>query len=568
MALALLAIAFQLQTASLGGSAVVRQDPARSDSVQMARTARDAQAAFERARRSNLPWESGSNERCEVRLGRFCWWYDEVAPTLPPESETIVKRRLAFIAELDSLAGEFPGDEWLAGMRVHYRVDARQLASADSTARGCQSTRWWCDALAGYAAHVSGDAHRADSSFAAALSAMDDTTRCQWTDIHMMLPSDSRERYEELGCADRDAVNRRYWLLSRPRLAAAANELRNEFYTRRVQSWLAERSRTPQPLRWGKDAEELLLRYGWPVAWGRVDVRGAYSLANEASVIGHDPSPSFSFAPREELLDSLVESTDDGWDLKSRYSESRFAPIGVRRIAGLAVQLARFRRGDSTLLVAAYAAADDSLGAPAVRLGAAIDDSLAVTVPADSARHGVARLMLAGAPRLAGIEMLDSTTNTFARSRHLFAPAADAARLSLSDLLLYRAGPEPASALDSALALAVPGDTVGRDRPLGIFWETYGLTTGGENVDVAVTVVRIDRSWFRSTRQALGLADQDTPLRIRWTDAQPSAEGIAARAVSLDLGNLPAGRYRLTLSLTPQGAEPVVATRDIQLREP
>ena len=568
MALALLAIAFQLQTASLSGSAVVRQEAVRPDSVQMARSARDAQAAFERTRRSNLPWEGGSADRCEVRLGRFCWWYDEVAPTLPPESEKIVNRRLAFIAELDSLAADFPGDEWLAGMRVHYRIDARQLASADSTARGCQSTRWWCDALAGYAAHVSGDAHRADSSFAAALAAMDDETRCQWTDIHMLLPSDLRERYEELGCAERGSVNSRYWLLARPRLSAPANELRNEFFTRRVQGWLAERSRTPQPLRWGKDAEELLLRYGWPVAWGRVDVRGAYSLATEPSVIGHDPAPSFSFAPREELLDSLVESTDDGWDLRSRYSESRFAPIGVRRIAALAVQVARFRRGDSTLLVAAYAAADDSLGAPAGRLAAALDDSSTVAVPTDSLRHGIARLMAAASPRLAGVEMLDSTTQTFARSRHLFAPAADAARLSLSDLLLYRAGPEPATMLDSALALAVPGDTVGRDRPLGIFWETYGLTKGGESVDVAVTVVRIDRSWFRSTRQALGLADEDTPLRMRWTDAQPGAEGVAAHAVSLDLANLPAGRYRLTLSLTPQGGDPVVASRDIQLRAP
>ena len=568
MALALLAIAFQLQTASLGGSPVVRDEPARSDSVRMARRARDAQAGFERIRRSNLPWEGGSGDRCEVRLGRFCWWYDEVAPSLPPENETIVKRRLVFIAELDSLAAIFPGDEWLAGMRVHYRVDARRLEAADSAARGCQATRWWCDALAGYVAHVLGDARRADSSFAAALAAMDDETRCQWTDIHMLLPSDSRERYESLGCAERTTIDRRFWLLARPRLAAPANEMRNEFFTRRVQSWLAERSRNPQPLRWGKDAEELLLRYGWPVAWGRVDIRGSISAASEPGVIGHDPSPSFSFAPREELLDSLVESTDDGWDLRSRYGESRFAPIGVKRIAGLAVQLARFRRGDSTLLVAAYAAADDSLGAPAGRLAAAVDDSMAVAVPTDSVRRGVARLTMAGAPRLAGVEMLDSTTHTFARSRHLFAPAADAARLSLSDLLLYRTGHEPATELDSALALAVPGDTVGRDRPLGIFWETYGLTKGGENVDVAVTVVRIDRSWFRSTRQALGLTDQDTPLRMRWTDAQPSAEGVAAHAVSLDLGNLPSGRYRLTLSLTPQGAEPVTASRDIQLREP
>jgi hypothetical protein len=38
--------------------------------------------------------------------------------------------------------------------------------------------------------------------------------------------------------------------------------------------------------------------------------------------------------------------------------------------------------------------------------------------------------------------------------------------------------------------------------------------------------------------------------------------------VSLDLGNLPAGRYRLTLTLTPDGAPAVVSSGEIELREP
>jgi hypothetical protein len=109
---------------------------------------------------------------------------------------------------------------------------------------------------------------------------------------------------------------------------------------------------------------------------------------------------------------------------------------------------------------------------------------------------------------------------------------------------------------------------VGRDRPLGIFWETYGLSDAGETVDVAVTVERIDHSWFRSTRQALHLADADTPLRIRWTDARASDAGVAAHAVSLDLTNLPGGRYRLTLSLTPQGAPRASSSREVELRDP
>lgn len=568
MPLALFAIALQLQTASLSGSAPARPQATSADSVADARRARDAQAWFERTRRSNLPWEGSAGDRCEVRLGRYCWWYDESAPALPPEKEAISSRRMELLQQLDALAALHPGDDWLAGMRVHYRVDARLPEGADTAARACRATHWWCDALLGYAAHVRGDARLADSAFAASLAGMDDSTRCRWTDIHTLLPNDSRERYEELPCGERAPLEQRYWLLGRPRLAAPANEWRNEFFTRRVQAWLAERSRTPHNLSWGRDAEELLLRYGWPVMWGRVQPSVVTTAAMEPGVIGHDPSPSFSFGAREELLDTLVEAGDDGWDLRSRFGESRFAPMHVRRIAPVAVQLARFRRGDSVLVVAAYAATDDSLRAPTVSLAASLDDSVTVVGAPDSVRRGTAMLRLAARPQLVGVEIADTASGTFARSRALFRPDGDATRIALSDLLLYRGTGEPAAALDSALALAIPGDTVGRDRPVGIFWETYGLAAGGESVDVAVTVERIDHSWFRSARQALGLAPEDAPLRIRWMDARASAGGIAPHAVSLDLANLPGGRYRLTLSLTPEGAPPVTSSREIELREP
>ena len=568
MPLAWLAMALQLQTASMGGSPAVRSnEQAGADSARVARRARIAQAGFERTRRSNLPWEGGGGDRCEVRLGRFCWWYDAQAPALPPENETIIGRRIALLSELDSLALLHPGDDWLAGMRVHYRIDAREPHAADSAARRCQATRWWCDALLAYVAHVRGDGALADSAFGASLAGMDEVTRCQWTDIHALLASDSRARYEEMACADRASLERRYWMLGRPRLAASSNEWRNEFHTRRVQSWIAERSRTPHNTSWGKDAEELVLRYGWPVTWGRVQPPGMRGGA-EPAIIGHDPSPSFVFGAREALLDSLAESGSDGWDLASRYGDARYAPRGVRRIAAMSAQLARFRRGDSVLLAAAFAASDDSLRVPVAQLAAMLDESNAVVGPAESLSRGTATLLLASPPLLAGVEIADTTTATLARSRTLFRLHDSAGTLSLSDLLLYRAGSEPAPELDAALALAIPGDTVGRDRPVGIFWETYGLAAGGESVDVAVTVERIDRNWFRSARQVLGLSDQDTPLRLRWTDARASAVGIAPHAVSLDLANLPSGRYRLTLSLTREGAVPVTSSRELELRAP
>lgn len=569
MALGVLAMVLQLQAAALGGSNTnARAAAANGDSVGDARRARTSQASFERFRRANLPWEAGSGGRCEVRLGRFCWWYDESAPVLPPEADAIRARRMRLLDEIDSLATLHPGDDWLAGLRVHYRIDAREHAAADSAARRCRATRWWCDALLGYAAHVGGDAARADSSFRAALAGMDDETRCRWTNIHVLLPNDARERYEALACADRTPVDRRYWLLGRPRLAAAANDWRSEFFTRRVQSWIAERARTPHNTGWGADAEELVLRYGWPVVWGRVQPSSVNATAADANIVGHDPSPSFVFGPREALLDSLAEGGDDGWDLRARLGEARYAPRGVRRVATVASQVARFRRGDSTLVAAAFTVSDDSLRVPATRLSAALGDTIGVTGDPRPLHGGTATLLLASAPLMVEVESLDSITGTLARGRTLFRAGGDAGRLSLSDLLLYRAETAPASGLEIALARAIPGDTVGRDRPVGLFWETYGLAETGESVDVAVTVERVDRGWFRSARQVLGLSDADTPLRMRWTDARASAGNVAPHAVSIDLANLPGGRYRLTLSLTRAGTETVTSAREIELREP
>jgi hypothetical protein len=190
-----------------------------------------------------------------------------------------------------------------------------------------------------------------------------------------------------------------------------------------------------------------------------------------------------------------------------------------------------------------------------------------VTAPRDSVLRGTAHVLTAYAPLVAAIDIADTTSMTLARWRATFAPLVDSNRVRLSDLLLYRAGENPASELDSALALAVPGDTISRSKPLGIFWETYGLLGDGESLDVAVSVERVDHSWIRSTRQRLGLTPVDTPIRIHWNDARSPANRGAANAISLDLADLATGRYRITLSVMPVGGLAVLSSREIELTE-
>ncbi|MDB4883320.1 MAG: hypothetical protein JWL95_2086 [Gemmatimonadetes bacterium] len=567
MQAALLGFALQIGFAALPPRPPQARDAGTAvDSIRDLKRAHAAQARFEFVRRNNLPERSGSDGRCDVHLGRFCWWYDEIPPTLPAESKSVARRRDELLATLDSLGDLHPGDHWIVGMRVHYRIDGGNAAAADTVARDCRAASWWCSALTGYADHVLGQAVAAETAFVDAFGAMPESERCAWRDISTLLPSKARDRYEKLSCTARAPIEARYWLLSRPQLGTPANEWRTEFYVRRVQARLAERATNPQPGGWGNDAAELLLRYGWPMGWSRV-ASSPYA-ASPPSVIGHDPVPSFAFAPTIDLLDSLASATDAAWKLQEHLAESRFAPRLVHRVAPVAAQFARFRRGDSTLLVAAYAVRDDSLGhSAAAAVGATVGDGRTFIAPtADSAGH--AKLSLPESPLLAGVEVADTLTRTLGRARVLYALGASSPGLALSDLLLYRSGESPPASLDSALAAAIPGDTISRARPVGIYWETYGAADSSQSLDISVTVERIDRSWLRSARQRVHLAAPDSPLRLLWSDSRPPEPGGAAvRAVSLDLANLEPGRYRLTVALSRAGGTPVSSARELQLGE-
>lgn len=567
MHLALFSLALQLGFSATPSRSMQSVADRAADSLRAIKRAHAAQASFERARRYNLAERGGSPGRCDVSLGRICWWYDEVPVKLPPEPRQLSRRREDLIFTLDSLSILHPGDEWIAGMRVHYRVEAGHPSAADSVARACRATAWWCLALTGYADHALGRPAAAESAFVGALVGMPERERCGWRDISVLLPDRTRHWYEKLSCEARAPVEERYWLLSRPRFSQPANEWRTEFYVRRVHARLAERAVWPMGLTWGRDRAELLLRYGWPVGWSRLQ-QADPRLSAEPSVVEHEAVPSFAFAPQEALLDTSATATDDAWDLRAKLAESRFAPRLVERVSPLSMQLARFRRGDSTLLVAAYAAADDSLGAGSTStIGATLDDGSTVAGPAGDL-VGRATLMLAGPPRLAGMDVADTASRTLARARALYSVPVRSAALALSDLLLYRPGETPPGVLDSALAVAVTGDTVARTRPIGIYWETYGVADAGEAFDVAVTVERIDRSWMRGVRQRIGLAEKDSPLKLKWNDARPPQAGAAvSRAISLDLANLEPGQYRVTVSLDRASGESASSNRVIQLRE-
>lgn len=561
MLLPALSLALQLQGAALAAPPSRGERAASGDSALDLRHAHAEQSWFERRRRALLPWSTTGADRCDARVGRFCWWFDDSPPRLPPEDAALTRARRDLLRLFDSLGTRWPADPWLIGMRVYYRVDGQRYAEADSVARQCAAEEWWCGALRGFSAYSAGRLDEAGSAFRSALSAMPPDVECRWRDIGVLLSASRRQRYESTPCPERRALEERYWMLGRPQLATPVDEWRTEFLSRRVLAHLAARSATPQTLRWGDDAAELLLRYGWPTAWSRV--RTTSALFADPAIVGHDPTPSFPFAPEEELLDSLVAAGDERWHLDDRGAPARFAPRHVKRLAPVAVQFARFRRGESTLVVAAFAAGDDSLLSPVAALAAVSRETVVVSA-GDSGRTGTLRLLSKGGDTLlVGVEVADTLRATLARARAILLPR-EAHAAALSDVLLYRPGAAVPRALEEALPLAIAGDTVVRAQPVGVYWERYG-PAGRDTTAMALTMERVDRGWLRSARQRLRLAERDAPLRMSWQALGGGTAAVTPDAVSLDLATLPAGRYRLTLTLEPNGPAPASASRELEL---
>ncbi len=553
------AIGMLMQLQFAGAPAVAREPT--PDSASSLHAVQDAQRDFERSRRGLLPWEDNAGGRCDERVGRFCWWYDEGGADSVPEADAITQRRIGLLRQLDLHLLDHPGDAWATSLRVRYRAEAGHLAEAIAAAEACSASVWWCSALTGYAQHIAGRENAADSSFRSALVAMPPAMRCAWQDISTLLPADDRRRYRALDCADRHQWEGRYWMLSRIRLSTLGDEWRNEFLSRRVIAGISALSATPHALRWGDDAAELVLRYGWPMRWARARERSTALVA--PTIIGHDPAPSFPLAP-DAPFDSSLALPDDAWNLRSHSGPARYAPARTHSIGVVSAQLARFQRGDSTLVVAAYATNDDSLQNAQAWLTAFSTPAIFVT-RGDSAHVGRLAVMSAGSPPLVGIELVDTTTRRLARSRRAFGREPAHAALMISDLLLYRARDEPPESVEQALETAIAGDAITVGERLGIFWETYGLAGDGEPVEVRVVLERLGSGWWRRARERLGLATAESPLQIQWPDARPSAGGVASRGVAVDLSALAPARYRVAVVISTRSGDVANAEREIEI---
>jgi hypothetical protein len=542
----------------------------QSDSAALLSRARRAQADFERTRLFLLPAGfAHSGERCDARIGRFCYWTDGGDSHVPPEPTQIGAARTRLLAVLDSAAQAVPGDAWVVGQRVRYLLEAGRPLDAVVAAQDCRAVLWWCAALEGLAWHGAGDTETAERLFQAALELMPWDERCRWTDLSDLLEEPLRRRYRSLSCDGRTGFDARVWWLAQPLWSLAGNDRRTEHYARLTLARLLEHARSPYGL-WGDDEREMTVRYGWPLVWERDD--GGQGSTREPVAIGHEPEPSYHFVPDARTFDALSSGDEpplQGIELKTALE--RYAPAYAARFSVLEPEFATFRRGESTLVVASYDVTEDTLYRHVTREAALVlarDEwsSPVVVRRPDATPSGVLVAEAPWQPALLSLELRAPEAGAAARVRErppALVPSAGA--VTLSGIVPFEPSDSLPPDLAAVLARAHIGG-VGRGERIGLYWEAYGLARG-EDISTAVTVTPQRHGWLRRMAATLRLAQRQESVRVEWREATRLEQGRAARALVLDLAGLTAGRYRIDIAVSPAGRATATTSRRLDVVE-
>lgn len=538
-------------------SASSARDPLRgspSSVSSLGSSARGQQDAFERNHRLGLRfYNGGADATCEVPLGRICYWNNN-GDVPPPAERTDAKIEREQLLELLGRAqAADPKDDWVSGMRVRYAMEGGFPDTALVAARACGGTDWWCQALRGMALHNANQHVASGQAFDRALASMSESQRCAWSDLTMWLDPLMQPAYKALSCTERLARNERIFRLAQPLWMLPGNDIKNELFARRTMSRVHALGRIPYDLQWGDDLLESQVRYGWPTAWSVQN--GGVADPRPPQVIGHEPTPSYDFMPLIEAIENPLDAKSTDWDMKRKKARMRYSTRYAAGFGALPHQIARFRRGDTTVVAGGYRLMRElEMGRAPYQAGLVldrVDGTKPVVITKDSAGANGALLAPIGAPMLASIEVLAPVGKRAARARTLVEPLAADARLS-DYLLLQRGDPSPTPSLERNATQAYGSLEIDGGTQIGIYWEMYRPASPGAPLQVSLRATRLGASFMQKLGSSIGLSKALTPVSIKYND-NGRPDGGAGRSLTLNFPSVPAGDYQLTLLVSGAG---------------
>jgi hypothetical protein len=531
-----------------------------------------AQAEFERARIARLLWtREPAGGRCDEVVGRFCYRRESATHRPPPpEPAGVAALRDSLLAVLDAAAGASPEDPWIAGQRFRYRIEAGRAREAAGLAGACVAGRWWCAALEGAALHAAGDFAAAERAFDRALAGMPEAERERWTDIAPILDPPSRRLWRGLGTGAREAFARRVWWSADPLWSVPGNELRSEHFARRVWNAMQEGAASAYGVAWGADLEELLVRYGWPVAWERSrEEVGRLGGAGLPGVVARDAPGARRFVPALAAIADPAAVDAEDWGLVDPAPRAAYAPAYARRFLRIEPQIAAFRRGAEAVLAVGWALPADSVAAGAIVTGAVLaaegpDRPFAEVRSASDRPRGALAVRVQGTRAVVSVEALGGGAAGRWRGG-IELPGARPELPAVSDLLILTAAPALPATLDEAVPRAREESAARPGESLPIFWEAYpepGFPGGSATLALAIRPGPAGLG--TRLARALGFRSGAAGAELRWTEDLPPA-AVVPRAVRLELPELAPGDYRLELEVRWPGGAVSRASREVSI---
>lgn len=582
-------ILLALAPPALRGQDVVASRPAAAvDSLLVRSDAESAQARFERDRRRLVPRApSGSwAGSCDEIVGRMCMRFEGGSDWWPtPESPELTEARRGLLQRLAGLAELLPGDSWILGQRIRYLIEAGSAGEARALAISCGLPEgWWCDALAGLAAHVQSDFPEAERSFDRALAAMPDSVRTDWEDIEWLMDADGRDLLDDED-ADPERIADRFWRWSDPLFLIEGNDFRTEMLARRAVNRISRDSRNGYSMPWGSDLEELLVRYGWEIGWEVTNPRASGQIGATPSAVGHQHPESRDYSAPGAALQAVTSTEPGQWNPRAGgRTTTGYAPIYAPVVAPARVEILRFPRGRETVLIALVEMEPDtsyhrSHGHEPLAMPKAFADRPAqrglflVSQDQESPRRviesggsGALMLTVPAGEYVLGAEVWYPDSARAGRYRtgiDLPGLAPDVA--ATSDLVLTDAmAPEPTDLADLAVTLNFGPFRAGED--FRVVWEITGIGLSAETLDYQLRLQKTEGGLLSRIGGFLGLGGPPRPVELAWTELSPDALVPNLRWVRLVLPpDIKPGEYRIQLQLRSVGRAPLLMERLIEV---
>lgn len=569
--------------------------PLPEDSLARLRnSARRAEAAFERVSRNLAPytWGGFDSRYCDEIVGRFCLRFDS-ASSRPPAAEAgrVVDERRSAVETLRQFFAAAPHDRAAAGPLTRLLVSDGRAPEAVSAARAFAALSpdtLWGQLLLGFTHNAAGETRDAERAFVQAFARMDGETRRAWTDPEWLLDGGEARRVRGLPPEQRAEYERRFWILSDPLWLTDANERWIEHMSRHVEASLMDDVPVVGGmLRWGRDLDQLTIRYGTPSA--RAQVRGNQPW-DPSSFIEYFDTAQRAYTPERLLTAGLPDPPAPGDPplLYSARARSGYALRSVHRLVDLPHQGTRFLAPDGRVVLRVDAAlprplpdtatdalVDAPVDAPSWPTDgrtrtARVDVGLFVYDSAFTRRTRVVRdagpwpadtlyfTLAAAVPpdRLVySVEALDTVSRIAGRARYAVDAFVPGAGVLVSDLLIARPfGDALPRHRNDPLIAALPELVVPRGGTVGVYAEVYRVDAAtARDLTVEFSLEPADAEgvlgrFARWLGRRAGVAGPREDPRVSWLEEVDA--GVHVLAVNIPVDRQHAGRRRLVLRIT------------------